>query len=411
MVNSTVDHMVALIVFIAAIMLFIVLFNGTIQTAIEYENHRATSTKASDLLDTILLSPGTPLGWGKNNYVPSSFGLQDPEFTQYVLNPFTLTRLTPFSASNITYGKTLTQTGTYNNLSVGYGGYLLMPIESLVGYSTASKLLGVNGSYGFQLTLTPIVSVTINQLQANPLSFSVKVDGVGSQIANATVNYELLTVNLTSENRIPQYSIISGTADKTDVLGMTTVSFGLDSSSLSYAFFVYAHLGGLTGAGYHVNSVSSEKSVVPLVGNVSQLNVVLAHSYDINGYYTGEEDFPINYNSTMLVLTEDYAFRELPLNVTGTLRNDNGTVYPYGSITVPTYNQGIIISVYNSSATESGITIMPWGFGSVGETLTFGGNPSNQEWVATDIRQVLVGNIAYQAKISVWSYAGVQVNG
>lgn len=411
MVSQTTDHIIAFTVFIAAIVLFIGLFNGTIQTAIVYQNHRTTATKASDMLDMILLSPGSPVGWGMTNTAPSVFGIQDPEFTQYVLNPFSLNRLIPYSPSNVTYGKTLTQTGIYNNLSIGSDGYLLMPYESLISYSTASKLLGVNGSYGFQLTIIPIVSVTISQVQTNPLSFSIKVDGVGASLAGATVNYQLVTVNLSSSYSMPQYSVVSGTAeDKTDVTGTTTISFAsLDASNLSYVLFAYASLSGLNGVGYHVSSVFSEKSVVPLVGNFSQSSVLLAHSYDINGYYTGNDDFPINYNSTMIILTEDNTFRDLSLNITGTLRNDNGTVYPYGSITIPTCNQGIVVTVYNSSATDSGFVIMPWGFGLLGESLTFGGNPSNAEWVATDLRQVLVGDIAYQVKICVWSYKGISV--
>ena len=54
MVSSTVDHMVAITVFLAATLLFIGLFNQTIQTAVIYQRHRATATKASDLLDGML---------------------------------------------------------------------------------------------------------------------------------------------------------------------------------------------------------------------------------------------------------------------------------------------------------------------------------------------------------------------
>jgi hypothetical protein len=41
--------------------------------------------------------------------------------------------------------------------------------------------------------------------------------------------------------------------------------------------------------------------------------------------------------------------------------------------------------------------------------VTFGDNPDHREWVATDIRQVTVGNIAYQAKLALWSLEGYQV--
>jgi hypothetical protein len=45
----------------------------------------------------------------------------------------------------------------------------------------------------------------------------------------------------------------------------------------------------------------------------------------------------------------------------------------------------------------------------LGFPVLFGGDPSLQEWVATDMRQVTVGGIAYQANIAVWSLEGYQV--
>ena len=90
MVSATVDHMVAVTVFLAATLLFIGLFNQTIQTAVIYQRHRAIATKASDLLDNVLLSPGIPVDWGKNDSLPTGFGLQDPEFTQYRISSHSL---------------------------------------------------------------------------------------------------------------------------------------------------------------------------------------------------------------------------------------------------------------------------------------------------------------------------------
>ena len=91
--NSSLDHMFAMIVFIGAILLFIGLFNQTIQTAVTYQANRATANKASDLLDNILLNPGIPINWGQNDNNITGFGLQDPEFTQYKISPFSLMRL------------------------------------------------------------------------------------------------------------------------------------------------------------------------------------------------------------------------------------------------------------------------------------------------------------------------------
>jgi hypothetical protein len=38
--------------------------------------------------------------------------------------------------------------------------------------------------------------------------------------------------------------------------------------------------------------------------------------------------------------------------------------------------------------------------------VVFGGDPTGQEWVATDIRQVTVNGVAYQAKLALWSLGG-----
>lgn len=91
MAGATIDHLVSLIVLLGAILLFIGLFNQTLQTAVSYQRHRNLATKCSDLLDNMLLNPGSPLDsnsttfWGRTNSTPTSFGLQDPEFTQYEL--------------------------------------------------------------------------------------------------------------------------------------------------------------------------------------------------------------------------------------------------------------------------------------------------------------------------------------
>ena len=46
---------------------------------------------------------------------------------------------------------------------------------------------------------------------------------------------------------------------------------------------------------------------------------------------------------------------------------------------------------------------MPWGVSSLAFPVTFGGNPTGQGWVATDMRQVTIGGVAYQAKLGLWN--------
>ncbi len=409
MVSTTIDHMVALIIFIAAITLFIGLFNQTIQTAVVYQNHSVIANEASDLIDTILLSPGAPTDWGTTANTPSSFGIQDPEFSQYAVSPFSLAHLYSYYGTPIYYGEVNTTSGMYDNLTMNSGGYFLMPYESLVTYSSAEESLGISNSYGFQLTLTPIVTIAINQIQTNPLTFSVQVEGISSTIANATVNYTLLTVSLNNTSKIPRYTTESNST-VTDSTGSAIITFpDITNSNISYVFLAYASLSGLNGVGYYVNSINSAQSVIPIVGNIGNGTIILANNLDVSTYggSTVEND-AVSYNTTLFVLTEDHNFNQLILNDSGIVGNGYSQ---YGQTTIPSFDQAILVTVYNSSATDTGISIMPWGLGSLGCTLTFGGNPSNAEWVSTDIRQVLVGGIAYQAKLAVWSYTGTTVIG
>jgi hypothetical protein len=53
--------------------------------------------------------------------------------------------------------------------------------------------------------------------------------------------------------------------------------------------------------------------------------------------------------------------------------------------------------------------MMPWGVSSLAFPVVFGGDPKSQEWVATDMRQVIVGGITYQVTLALWSLEGYQV--
>jgi hypothetical protein len=407
MTGSTIDHLVSLMVFLGAIMLFIGLFNQTIQTAILYQHHRSIATKCSDLLDNMLLNPGAPLDWGKSNCTPTGFGLQDPEFTQYRLSPFSLMRLMSSTGSPVYYPKTGL---TYSNITMGFGNFLLVPYTKATNYSTAARLLGTNGTYGFQLTITPIITVSIFEVQPNPLILAVTVFGAGFPLSNAVISYCFLTVEPTGgEGAYPAYTIEYGTA-YTDDEGSVSLNFpDVDGTSESYVLIVYAHLCGLIGVGYHEHVTYDENYVVPFIADFEERRVIIAHSYDVHG---GDNPAEIAYNATFVLLTEDFTLREMPMDSTGKVGKINyGEGKPFKEITIPTYNPGILIITYRKSAQECGVVLMPWGISSMAFPVTFGEDPIGKEWVATDIRQVLVNNIAYQAKLALWSLQGYQVIG
>jgi hypothetical protein len=404
MVSSTIDHMVAITVFLAATLLFIGLFNQTIQTAIIYQRHRATATKASDLLDNMLLSPGTPVNWGQSNVDPTGFGLQDPEFTQYKISPFSLMRLNSATGTPVYYYKT---GSSYSNITMGSNNFMLVSNTSVIEYSSALELLGINNTYGFQLTMTPIVTVEVTEVNAaSPLRMSLNVQGTGFPLANAEITCCLITVSLGGGS--PSYNIIYRTAH-TDEEGLATVDFDeVTNPQFCYGFIAYAHLGGLAGVGYYERVSSAKQYVIPFVDDISDGRILIAHSYDI--HYDEQHPAEIKYNASFVFLAEDFTLREMPLeDSTGHVNYGDGS--PFEVVNIPTDNPGILIITYQKSANEGGVVMMPWGISSLAFPITFGDDPTKQEWVATDMRQVTVGGIAYQAKIAVWSLEGYQVVG
>ncbi|MGD8545645.1 MAG: hypothetical protein PVH12_05665 [Candidatus Bathyarchaeota archaeon] len=404
MTGPTIDHLVSVTVFLGAILVFIGLFNQTLQTAVIYQQHKHLGTKCSDLLDNILLNPGCPVKWGRSNGTPTVFGLQDPEFTQYRLSPFSLMRLQSFSGEPVYYPKT---DSYYSNLTMGFGSSLLVSMTQAINYSTAARLLGINGTYNFHLTITPIIKVSISEAQSNPLKLTVDVTGAGFPLSKAAISYCFITV-ARSKGAYPSYTTDYGITYADDK-GSALLNFSdIDGTSESYLLIAYAHLSGLMGVGYHQNVVHDENYVVPFISDFEEREVLIAHSYDVHG---GDHPAEISYNSTFVLLTEDYTLREMPLeNTTGKLGKINyGEGKPYQKITIPTYNPGILVITYRKSAVETGVVMMPWGMSSLGFPVTFGENPSGQEWVATDIRQVLVNKVAYRVQLALWSLGGYGV--
>jgi hypothetical protein len=383
MASSAIDHFVAITVFLAATLLFIGLFNQTIQPAIIYQRNRSVATKTSDLLDNILLNPGKPITWGQTNDAPTVFGLQDPEFTQYRISPYSLMRLQSSIGQPVYYSMT---GQTYSNITMGFGQSLLVPFNECINYTAASKLLGVNGTFGFSLTLTPIVTVSISEKQTNPLTLEVNVVGAGSPLGYATVSYCFMLID-GKDGAYPSYSIEYGEAIA-DNTGKAILLFpDFNSETQSYVMIAYAHLNGLMGVGYYEHVRYTQNYVVPFISDFETGEVMLAHSWDV---HQGANPAAIG-------------------KIVGKLNYGQDPKFAYQNLTINTHNPGILIITYSKSAVESGVVLMPWGISSLAFPVSFGGNQETQEWVATDMRQVLINGVAYQAKLAGWSLEGYQV--
>lgn len=404
MAGSTIDHLISVTVFIGAILLFISLFNQTIQTAMLYQRHRNLATKCSDLLDNMLLNPGIPMDWGINNVSVAGFGLQDPEFIQYRLSTFSLMRLPSLSGTPLYYPGTELY---YSNITMGFGNFLLVPYTLALNYSTAAKLLGTNNTYGFQLTIKPVVTVSITETSvANPLILKMEAAGTGFPLSNATISWCFLKINEKGDQSSPSYTSFFGTT-YTGEDGSASLTVDNVNATDSYALIAYVHISGLIGIGYHERITGYKRYVIPLVDSFEYKRVLLAHSYDVQNQ--GPPESAVFYNATFVMLTEDFTLREMPMgNVTGKIDYGHGTEKTYQNLTIPTYNPGILIIAYQSN-NEYGFILMPWGISSMGFPVVFGGDSFSTDWVATDMRQVIVNGIAYQATLALWSLEGYQV--
>jgi len=399
MAGPTIDHMVSIIVLVAALTLSFAIYNQILANAIAYERHRQVAMKAMDLMDIICLSPGNPPDWGRSDCAPLGFGLQDPESAGYMLSPYSIMRLMPLGGGGLVY---YPKTGSYyNNFSLGPGGSLLVAVGDSINYTTTARLLGVNGSYGFQISITPTLNVSISQVPASYLILKVKVRGPGLPLSGATLNYYMHQVVANPNNSFPLIKAQSGVA-QTDSAGSALIEFpSIDDSSDAYSFVVYAHLGGLNGVGYYSHDVLGgyPQFIVPFIKNLEQGTIIIAHNWDVHNF--GPPVPNVFYNATFLVLTENFELRPVQI-VNSTGQVNYGAGKPYNTTQVPASESGILFISYRWG-NKFGTIMVPWGISTLGVSVTFGDNPSDREWVATELRQVIVNGMSYQVKLAVWS--------
>jgi hypothetical protein len=420
MAGSTIDHLISVIVFIGALLVFISLFNQMLQTAMLYQRHSALATKCSDLLDNMLLNPGIPADWGKSNVTPCGFGLQDPEFTQYRLSPFSLMRLLSSSGDKVYYEKT---GNWYSNVSWGIGGgYFLLQENECINYSTASKLLGINGTYGFQLTITPTVNVSIveDKQVADYLRLNITVMGQGSPLTGVSIEYFIYWVK-SSGPESDLLNFISNTT-KANALGFAYLDFdgksGLPKIDVSqnktaYLFAAKVNLGGICGVGYLSREITTKAgNIIPFIESYEDGIILLAHKWGKNDP-GNQSQADLKYNATLYILPENFAPIKVEITANSTGHVNYGQGWPYRKLQIPpeALNKTGFLVVTYWTGNDYGMVVMPWGIGTFGLSVVFGGNPSGQEWVVTDLRQVIVNGVAYQAKLALWSLEGYRVVG
>jgi hypothetical protein len=408
MPSVTIDHMVSLTMLLIVVMASIGAYSQIMGAAIiQQQNHHVTM-KANDLANSILLNPGYPTYWGINNSLPSAFGLQDSDVGGYSLSSFSLQRLVSSSRSLVYYPKT---GQWYSNDSSGGGGALLVPVNYAVNYTIAAKMLGVDRSYGFQLVITPTLNVSISEIDLNPLRLKVYVRGPGLILTGAPLTYFLYHA-VPGGGEGPSIETFSGT-DQTDSTGSAILQFpSVDGSQNAYSIVVYASLGGLRGVGYSSRQTLTNNQVVPFIEDFESRTVVLAHSYDVHAFPPPVS--ALHFNATFFVVTQDFELRQIQMVNSSEFLNSGVLNYgegkPYLRTQIPTGNEGILILAYRWG-NDYGIVMMPWGINTLGFSVTFGGDPRDADWVATELRQMTVNGISYQVKLAVWNLKGREIWG
>ena len=235
--------------------------------------------------------------------------------------------------------------------------------------------------------------------------------GTGFPFADANLNYCLILVTLGQTDQYPSYTIQTGTSTTGQQGNANLVFANVNNPNQVYSFIAYVNSDGIVGVGYLTSDSSTSQYVIPLVQDMGTQTVALAHNYDLND--SGPAGCSLNYNATFVILTQDYSLSDLSLGVNnsaglvGTITSGSGNPYP--TITMPTCTTGILIVTYQQSPTQGGIVMMPWGINLLGISHEFWRKPQHQEYVSTDMRQVMIGNVAYQAKLSFWSYQQIAV--
>ena len=189
-------------------------------------------------------------------------------------------------------------------------------------------------------------------------------------------------------------------------------SFEDIDTSKNYVVITTVEIANLRGVGYiYKQALTSAGNVIPFIEDIENGTIILAHAWDVKQY---ENSAALHYNATFFVLNENWEPERVQLlgNYSGVLNYAAGTQgKAYSRVWIPEEYLGSpgVLIITCRTGNEYGVTVMPWQIQTLSFNITFGGNSSNQEWVAIDLRQVLIGGVPYQAKLELWSLKGYQV--
>jgi hypothetical protein len=395
----TIDHMISVTILIAALLIAMMTYSNMFASAIDFDLNHQVATKAVDIMNTICLSPGNPPDWGSTNKSVLGFGLQDPFGGGYTLSPYSIMRLrTSNNSQLIEYDKT---PGVfYNNLSASFANGIFNSIGNCVNYTEISRLLGVDGEYGFSINITPTLDVDVNPVDDDHLVLRVDVKGSGMPLSNVNLNYYLFHVG--AGTNYPRISSYSG-FEQSNNFGYAIIDFpSINNIEDAYSFVVYASFSGLKGVGYYSQDDIGDYPdfLIPLIQDFDNGTIIIAHNWDV--HYFGSPEPNVFYNSTFFMLTSNLQLQQMEIdNSTGEINYGMGK--PYHTTQLPTSVVGLLFISYRWN-NMLGCVILPWGIGALGVPVSFGSDigSAGYTFVATELRQVTIDGISYQVKVSTW---------
>jgi hypothetical protein len=408
MVNEMVDYMGAalgiVIIFVAAVFFF----SATVTNGVAYATQRNYAANAQNLFDYILLSPGSPADWGYTSTQPTSFGLAQQAAPQYTLSQGAVLRITPMQPININ-GK------TYYYLNMG-GVAIIEPQNYYVNYTYAKQLLGINGQYEFQLTLTPAINVSVvKQPSTSGTVFQVTVIGYGGEpIAGAQINAILVYAKQQSSKSGNSYNVgLQAYSNTTDTLGQATIDVNIPTQSTSYYLLVQASSAGVTGEGYYSsNQLGTALANISVYPGSSTVNLT-QHCAISTSPPCGED----NYNITLLVTSGGNHYSLIPVCACPAQnQNGNGSCLnagkgsPYAKATCPGsfYNGFIVVAIAQRGQPnlQPQLLIAPISPQLFGVHVVYGYSPQGSVSAVTLTRIVDIGGISYVATFTYWPDVG-----
>jgi hypothetical protein len=282
----------------------------------------------------------------------------------------------------------------YRNLSTPSTSLFLKTSE-YIRYEEAAELLAIDNTLGFRVFMTPILNITIFQVESNPLKIGISLRGLSGTIHEASLN---ATVFHLIQNT--PYPSISGPITCNTVSNMTggaELEFPtINADETLYLVLVKANLGGVIGIGYHTNAHSADSHLLPITTDYQDGKVSLIHQKNVTVSHPYED--AVYYNVTFINQIGNTGFRTVDLGTSHGI----STVSEPNNVCLGVGNPGILLISSKTIGDDYSLTIVPWGIIPLGLTTSYGADPMNRKTVVMKSQHVSINGISYQIMIALW---------